>query len=187
MAEKLAVALERGWHFRRAGHSTVRRIMDAGARGCQVVISGKLTGQRHRTEKFKEGHIKHCGDPKNKFMRKGFAVATLKLGIIGVKVQIMDQMSRLPDDIEVQKEAVKTTEEAPAEVPVEIPVETAEEGEAAEGEEAVAKPEAEAKAEAEPEAEVKAEPGAAAEAPVETKPEKAKEPVVAAPVKKEKR
>jgi small subunit ribosomal protein S3 len=58
MAEKLAEALERGWHFRRAGHSTVRRIMDAGAKGCQVIIAGKLTGARHRTEKFVEGHIK---------------------------------------------------------------------------------------------------------------------------------
>ena len=39
MAQKLANALERGWHFRRAGHSTVRRIMSAGAKGCQVIIS----------------------------------------------------------------------------------------------------------------------------------------------------
>src|SRR5439155_782743 len=39
MAEKLANALERGWHFRRAGHSTVRRIMEAGAKGCLVVIA----------------------------------------------------------------------------------------------------------------------------------------------------
>ena len=44
MAEKLASSLERGWHFRRAGHSTVRRIMGAGAKGCQVIISGKLRG-----------------------------------------------------------------------------------------------------------------------------------------------
>src|SRR2546428_8947762 len=51
MAEKLANALERGWHFRRAGHSTVRRIMEAGAKGCPIVISGKLTGQRHRRAK----------------------------------------------------------------------------------------------------------------------------------------
>ncbi len=57
MAEKLAEALERGWHFRRAGHSTVRRIMDAGAKGVQVIIAGKLTGARHRTEKFTEGHV----------------------------------------------------------------------------------------------------------------------------------
>src|SRR5438034_765750 len=77
MAEKLANALERGWHFRRAGHSTVRRIMEAGAKGCLVVIAGKLTGQRHRTEKFKAGHIKYCGEPRNLWMDRGFAAAKL--------------------------------------------------------------------------------------------------------------
>jgi len=101
MAKKLAFALERGWHFRRAGHSTVRRIMDAGAKGCQVVISGKLTGQRHRTEKFKEGHIKYCGEPKRLFMREGFAAAKLKLGVIGVKVQIMMPDAKLPDEVNI--------------------------------------------------------------------------------------
>src|SRR5438876_827302 len=74
MAEKLANALERGWHFRRAGHSTVRRIMEAGAKGCLVVIAGKLTGQRHRTEKFKAGHIKYCGEPRNLWMDLGVDV-----------------------------------------------------------------------------------------------------------------
>jgi small subunit ribosomal protein S3 len=101
MAEKLAFALERGWHFRRAGHSTVRRIMDNGARGCQIVISGKLTGQRHRTEKFKEGHIKFCGEPRLKFIRKGFAVAKLKPGVIGVRIEIMDPAAKLPDEVEI--------------------------------------------------------------------------------------
>jgi small subunit ribosomal protein S3 len=101
MAQKLANALERGWHFRRAGHSTVRRIMSAGAKGCQVIISGKLTGQRHRTEKFREGHIKYCGETKLIWMHEGYAVAKKKLGVIGVKVQIMDPNAKLPDDIEV--------------------------------------------------------------------------------------
>jgi small subunit ribosomal protein S3 len=101
MAEKLANALERGWHFRRAGHSTVRRIMESGARGCQVVISGKLTGQRHRTEKFKDGHIKYCGQAKLDFMAHGFATAKLKPGVIGVTVQIMDPHARLPDEIDI--------------------------------------------------------------------------------------
>jgi small subunit ribosomal protein S3 len=109
MAEKLASALERGWHFRRAGHSTVRRIMDSGAKGCQIVISGKLTGQRHRVEKFKEGHIKFCGEPAIQWMQEGFAIAKRKLGVIGVKVQIMDPNAKLPDDIviTVEEEAVE--------------------------------------------------------------------------------
>ncbi len=101
MAEKLAFALERGWHFRRAGHSTIRRVMDAGARGCHIVIAGKLTGQRHRTEKFKEGYIKFCGEPKLKDIDKGFAVAKLKPGVIGVTVEIMRPTARLPDEIDV--------------------------------------------------------------------------------------
>nr|AJS13137.1 30S ribosomal protein S3P [uncultured archaeon] len=101
MAEKLANALERGWHFRRAGHSTVRRIMDSGARGCQVIIAGKLTGARHRTEKFKEGHIKYCGQAKLNFMHQGFATAKLKPGVMGVTVQIMDPSARLPDEIDI--------------------------------------------------------------------------------------
>jgi small subunit ribosomal protein S3 len=113
MAEKLAFALERGWHFRRAGHSTVRRVMDSGARGCHVVIAGKLTGERHRTEKFKEGYIKFCGEPKLKFVRQGFAVAKLKPGVIGVKVEIMAPDARLPDETDVMtpEEAVKVLPE----------------------------------------------------------------------------
>lgn len=121
MAEKLASALERGWHFRRAGHSTVRRIMGAGARGCQVIISGKLTGQRHRVEKFKEGHIKFCGEPKLQWMEEGFSVAKLKLGVIGVKVQIMDPNARLPDEVKylTVEESAVIREETPVEdVPV---------------------------------------------------------------------
>ena len=102
MAEKLANALERGWHFRRAGHSTVRRIMEAGGKGCLVIIAGKLTGQRHRTEKFKAGHIKYCGDPRNLWMGRGFAVAKLKPGVIGVTVEIMNPLAKLPDEIEVR-------------------------------------------------------------------------------------
>ncbi len=117
MAEKLANALERGWHFRRAGHSTVRRIMESGGKGCLVIIAGKLTGQRHRTEKFKAGHIKYCGEPRNLWMDKGFAVAKLKPGIIGVTVEIMNPLAKLPDEIEVRARPA-----APAE-PVAAPVE----------------------------------------------------------------
>jgi len=118
MAAKLANALERGWHFRRAGHSTVRRIMEAGAKGCLVVIAGKLTGQRHRRAKFKDGHIKYCGEPRNTWMRKGFAVAKLKPGVIGVTVQIMDPDAKLPDEIEIKPatpESIAAAEAARAE------------------------------------------------------------------------
>lgn len=121
MAEKLASSIERGWYFRRAGHSTVRKIIDAGAKGCQIILSGKLTGPRHRVEKFVDGHIKYCGEEKKKWIDEGFSTAKVKLGIIGVTVQIMDPNAKLPDEIEVKppqpetKEPEEEAEEAPEE------------------------------------------------------------------------
>ena len=119
MAEKLAEALERGWHFRRAGHSTVRRIMQSGAKGCQIVIAGKLTGARHRTEKFTQGHVKYCGETARQVMNIGYAVAKLKPGVLGVKVRIMKPDAKLPDEIKIypsipDKNKDTKTEEKPA-------------------------------------------------------------------------
>jgi len=116
MSEKLASTLERGWHFRRAGHSTVRRIMEAGARGCQVILSGKLTGERHRTERFKAGTIKYCGEAVHLWMDKGFSQARLKPGVIGVNVWIMRSTAKLPDEI-----VVKGVETRPAAPVAELP------------------------------------------------------------------
>ena len=101
MAAKVANALERGWNYRRAGNSMLQRIMDSGARGCQITIAGKLTGLRHRTEKFLSGHIKFCGETALELMDVGIAKAKLKPGTIGVKVAIMRPDAKLPDEIEV--------------------------------------------------------------------------------------
>ncbi|HQC12784.1 MAG TPA: 30S ribosomal protein S3 [Methanoregulaceae archaeon] len=101
MAERLANALERGWYFRKAGSSIIRRVMEAGALGCEVVMAGKLTGSRARVQKFTEGYIKHCGEPVNTIVEKGYAVAIKKLGVIGVQVRIIPPGARLPDHFEM--------------------------------------------------------------------------------------
>ena len=110
MAAKVANALERGWNYRRAGNSMLQRIMDAGARGCQITIAGKLTGLRHRTEKFLSGHIKFCGEPALELMDVGIAQAKLKPGTIGVKVAIMKPDAVLPAEITIVKPVVETVE-----------------------------------------------------------------------------
>ena len=111
MAYKVAAALERGWHFRRVGHSTVRRIMSSGARGCQIIISGKITGARHRTEKFTKGHVKYCGEVAKEVMNEGMAVAKKKPGILGIKVRIMKPGAKMPDEIEIISGSVEKAEE----------------------------------------------------------------------------
>ena len=111
MSAKVANALERGWNYRRAGNSMLQRIMDAGARGCQITIAGKLTGLRHRTEKFLSGHIKFCGETALQLMDVGIAQAKLKPGTIGVKVAIMRPDAKLPDEIDVVPKIVPEVEE----------------------------------------------------------------------------
>jgi small subunit ribosomal protein S3 len=103
MASRLASSLERGWFFRRAGHSTAQNIMDAGARGCLIIISGKITGARHRVEKFQKGHIKFCGETALEFMDTGFSVCVKKLGTIGCTVRIMRKGVQLPHEIKIHE------------------------------------------------------------------------------------
>jgi len=127
MAERLANALERGWYFRKAGQSTIRRVMESGALGCEVIIAGKLTGARARTQKFTEGYVKHCGEPSETIVEKGYAVAVKKLGTIGVQVKIVPPDARLPDTFDVLPPAPKQAPVKPAE-PEEVGDEEFEEG-----------------------------------------------------------
>jgi small subunit ribosomal protein S3 len=101
MASKLASALERGWYFRRAGHSSVLNVIEAGAKGCLIIIAGKLTGSRHRTEKFLKGHIKFCGETALTHMDVGQSTAVVKLGTIGCTVAIMKPGTKLPHEVDI--------------------------------------------------------------------------------------
>src|SRR6056297_1590158 len=105
VADRLANALERGWYFRKAGHTTIDRIMDAGALGAEIVLSGKVTGARSRVEKFNRGYIKHNGEPAEDIVDHGQGVAVLKLGTIGVDVKIIPPNAKLPDDFEIEEGA----------------------------------------------------------------------------------
>jgi len=97
MANRLAKLIERGWHFRRAGRSTLQRIMDRGALGCEIIMSGKLKGPRGRMEKMVDGYIKHCGSIADEIVDKGYSIAMKKAGVIGVRVWIVPPDSKLPD------------------------------------------------------------------------------------------
>jgi small subunit ribosomal protein S3 len=105
VADRLANALERGWYFRKAGHTTIDRIMEAGALGAEIVLSGKVTGNRGRVEKFNRGYIKHNGEPAEEIVDHGKGVAVMKLGTIGVSVKIIPPNAKLPDDFEIHEGA----------------------------------------------------------------------------------
>lgn len=103
VASKLANALERGWYFREAGMTTVERVMEAGAKGVEIVFSGKLTGARARDAKFSRGYIKYSGEPANTIVENGQSEATMPLGTIGITVRLIPPGKDLPDDIKVKE------------------------------------------------------------------------------------
>nr|MDO8085560.1 30S ribosomal protein S3 [Candidatus Sigynarchaeum springense] len=98
MAERLASALEKGQHYRRAGYGLLRRIIRAGAEGAEIVITGKITSQRARYQKMRQGNIKRCGDPV-KHVSHGCAHAKLKSGILGVRINILPKGYDNPKDV----------------------------------------------------------------------------------------
>ncbi|MHA1469178.1 MAG: 30S ribosomal protein S3 [Candidatus Asgardarchaeia archaeon] len=101
MAARLASALQRGIHFRRAGYSVLRRIMGAGAKGVEIIISGKLTGQRAKYQKFRAGVVLKAGEPAMKYVDEATTSVVLKPGVLGVTVRIMKPDAELPDAIEI--------------------------------------------------------------------------------------
>jgi small subunit ribosomal protein S3 len=115
MAKRVVFALERGISARRVGYSMLRRIMNAGARGVEITISGRIAGERTRTQRFYQGYLSKAGEPAEKLVSHGYAAAKLRPGIAGVKVLIMPPDVPLPDEIKVAAgEAPKPVEAAPA-------------------------------------------------------------------------
>lgn len=128
VATRVAGALQRGVHFRRAGFWSLNQVMEAGALGAEIVISGKLRTERARYEKFKAGYLVKCGDPSIKYMQRAEVHVQLKPGIFGVRVKIMPPDAIFPDKIKIveklppelkPKEAEATEAKTEQEPPVE--------------------------------------------------------------------
>ena len=107
VSKKIAMSLEKGWAYRKAGNTALRRIIESNARGVMIRIGGKISGERARSQKFFYGSIKYSGEPARSGIGYGYSVAKLKLGAIGVTVRILNRDYRLPDDIIVRKENLK--------------------------------------------------------------------------------
>jgi len=88
-AESLRYKLVGGLAVRRACYGVLRFIMESGAKGCEVVVSGKLRGQRAKSMKFVDGLMIHSGDPTNHYVDSATRHVLLRQGVLGIKVKIM--------------------------------------------------------------------------------------------------
>ncbi len=106
MAERLAYSLDRGRHYRRAGYYILRKIMDSGAKGTEIIVSGKVTSQRARTTVFRAGTMKKSGQPAQEGVDKGVAQCVQKSGTLGIIVKIMHADIRMGDTVKINGEAL---------------------------------------------------------------------------------
>jgi small subunit ribosomal protein S3 len=105
VASRVASALQRGVHFRRAGFWSLNQVMEAGALGAEIVISGKLRTERARFEKFRAGYLVKCGEPSLKYMQKAEVHVQLKPGMFGIRVRIMPPDAVFPDKLKIVETA----------------------------------------------------------------------------------
>ncbi|MFH8080637.1 MAG: 30S ribosomal protein S3 [Candidatus Aenigmatarchaeota archaeon] len=92
VANKIARAIERGGFYKKIAGYYIDKVMEAGAIGVEIKIGGKLGSERARFQKFRQGYIKHSGYYADTLVKKGYATALVKLGIIGVQVKILTEM-----------------------------------------------------------------------------------------------
>lgn len=88
-AEYLKKRLLLGVPVRTAAMNVIRQMLTRGAKGCQVIVSGKLRQQRAKSMKFRDGYMIHSGQPRITYIDTAVRHIGLRQGIIGVKVEIM--------------------------------------------------------------------------------------------------
>ncbi|MBS3153192.1 30S ribosomal protein S3 [Candidatus Woesearchaeota archaeon] len=116
VAERIVSSFERFGpkRFKSMGYRTLQEIIDAGAIGAEIVISGRgVPSSRAKTWRFISGHLKKSGNVSENLIKRGLSVARLKSGSVGVKVSILTPDIKLPDDIRFieKKEEIKEDKE----------------------------------------------------------------------------
>ncbi|CAO3663922.1 unnamed protein product [Rhizopus stolonifer] len=78
-----------GLAVRRACYGVIRFVMESGAKGCEVVVSGKVRAARAKAMKFADGFMIHSGNPAREFITTAVRHVDLRQGVLGIKVKIM--------------------------------------------------------------------------------------------------
>jgi small subunit ribosomal protein S3 len=97
MCNRLASLIERGTAFRRATMWTLQQIMNAGALGVQITVSGKLRGDRSSFEKHSTGILPRAGHKAKLAVDEGTVHVPTPMGYIGVRIRIARKERYIPD------------------------------------------------------------------------------------------
>jgi len=88
-AENLKKKFLLGVPVRTGAMKVIRDMLRQGAKGVEVIVSGKLRQQRAKSMKFRDGYMIHSGQPRVTYMTTAVRHIDLRTGIMGIKVRIM--------------------------------------------------------------------------------------------------
>lgn len=110
--ETLKFKLLNGTPVRLAANNILGTVMRRGqALGCEVLIAGKVRGQRAKAQKYAQGYQVSTGQPKIDFIDTAVRHVELRQGVLGLKVKIMqgveigtgDNKKVMPDTIRIRE------------------------------------------------------------------------------------
>lgn len=110
MCNRIAQLIERGTAFRRASMWTLNTIMNAGALGVEVIISGKLRTERAHFEKHTVGVVPKSGDVAGRIVRTGITHVLTKMGLMGIQLRIATK-AELPQEFQLVEETPPAQEQ----------------------------------------------------------------------------
>lgn len=91
--------------FKAMAYTALENTMKAGARGIEIVISGRgVPGERAKSWRFSAGYLKKSGDISESFMDRCYEYSNLRSGTVGIKVSILHPDVALPDEIKIKEE-----------------------------------------------------------------------------------
>ena len=88
MCNRMGSHIERGTAFRRATMWTLQQIMDGGAMGVQITVSGKLRGDRSAFEKHTAGILPRSGHHAESVVEEDITHVQTPMGLIGIRIRI---------------------------------------------------------------------------------------------------
>ncbi len=105
VAEKIILSLERygSKRFKAILHKAMEEVMNAGALGVEIILSGKVPSARAKSWRVSVGYLRKCGDVAIEGIRKASRQAKLKSGVVGVKVSITPPDLDLIDKIDLSQ------------------------------------------------------------------------------------
>ncbi len=97
MCNRMASHIERGTAFRRATMWTLKQVMEGGAMGVQITISGKLRGDRSAFEKHTAGILPRAGHHAEVIVDQDIAHVKTAMGLIGIRIRIARKEKLVPE------------------------------------------------------------------------------------------